>query len=194
MKLNYSNSDIKTFDLFFNKTQSNTIEKNARNLNELSKLFDHNFGMLSHINPIWNTWDGSSGDKTKAIEARQWELNQLSEMKTRLAQAIEHKKNYYQNHWFGKITQCFLKIFGMWDKGNTSTIKNAERKLFATDTRNKLIKIEKEYEICLFFYPLITTDWVRRHLNTDNFYNYNPNRKIRIKDNKYWNNGNIETN
>lgn len=102
-----SKAEIQKFDLFFNKTQHRTIEKNARNLNELASLFNHNLGMLSRINPIWNTWDGSSGDKARAIEARQWELDQLSEMKARLAQAIEQKKNYYQHHWFGKITQCF---------------------------------------------------------------------------------------
>jgi hypothetical protein len=190
----YSRAEIKKFNSFFHRTQVNTIGKNARNLNELSRLFNHSLGMLSRINPIWNTWDGSRGDKTRATEARQWELNQLSDMKARLAQAIEHKKNYYQNHWLGKITRCFLKIFRMWDKGNTATVKNAEENLLATDTRNKLIKIEKVYRVCFFFYPLISTDWVRSNLNTDNFYNYNPNRRIKIKDNKYWNNGNIEIN
>ena len=98
---------MQKFNSFFNKTEPNNIEKNARNLNELSSLFSHNQELLSRINPIWNTWDGSSGDIQRAMEARQWDLDQISEMKSRLAQAIEHKKNYYQNHWFGKITRFF---------------------------------------------------------------------------------------
>lgn len=186
------NFEVQRFSSFFNKTKPNNFEKSARNLNELSSLFAHNHGMLSRINPICNTWDGSSGDKERAIEARQWELDRLSDMKARLAQAIEYKKNYYQNHWFGKITQIFLEIFGLWNNGNTATIQRAEDNLLATDARNKLIKIDGKYELCHFFFPLISTDWVRKTLYTDNFYNYNPGRRIEMKNNQYWNNGSIE--
>lgn len=187
MQPNFSNcttADHEKFSRFFLKTQPENIQNNTRNLNELSRLFDHNFALLKHINPHL--------DQLESMTASQWELDRLSEMKVRLAQAIEQKKSYYQNHWFGKITQCFLKIFGLWDNSNTPAIKNAEKRLFATDTRNKLIKDGKEYQICIFFYPAVFTEDVRNKLNTTHFYNYNPNRRIKLKGDQYWNNGTIE--
>jgi len=179
-----------TYNAFYNYTKDKKFESNP-NLNEVANLFDKVHGILRRINPIYNSWDGT-GDKNKTLEAMQWELDNLHTMKTKLAQAIKYKRSYYQHHWMGKITRIFLKILGLWNNGNTSAIKSAEQRLLVTDTRNKLIKHGGKYIVCHYFFPLVTTDWVRKNLNTQEFFNYNPQRKILLKDNNYWNNGKIE--
>ncbi|HEX2582969.1 MAG TPA: hypothetical protein VHL30_02515, partial [Chlamydiales bacterium] len=108
------------------------------------------------------------------IQARQWEIDRLSEVKQRLALAIVHKREYYENHWFGIITKIFLKLFCLWNNGNTSSIVAAEDFLLRYDLRYPVVKIFGNYVEPSFFTPMVDLDWYRHNLNIETFFNYNP--------------------
>lgn len=171
------------YNVFFEKTSRVNIADSVSDLGSLVELAEKVHYVLGHANPIWDTWGNQWGDQARGIEARQWELNQLSSVKQRLAQAIQYKKEYYENTWMGWITKLFLKLFGMWNRGNTAAIKRGEDFLLRFDSRRPVLaKPGEPYRAC-YFWPLIDHNWVNEHLNTANFYNYEPTtRAIEVID------------
>lgn len=131
----------------------------------------HVIATIQKHNPKWN----DKGDNP--VKARQWELLQISSIKRGVANAIEKKKAYYDNHWLGKITQFILKLFGMWHNGHTAAIQAAENFLLFWDTRAPLILTDKGYVTRMFF-PLTDVSWVHEKLDTKDFFNYTPKRTI----------------
>jgi|GEM_PF-4360314 len=122
-------------------------------------------------NPHWN----EKKDNPKV--ARQWELVVISAVKRQVANAIEKKKAYYENHLLGKITKCVLKLFAMWNNGNTAAIQTAKNFLLFWDTRAPLVLIDKGYTERMFF-PFTSVSWVNKNLDTKNFFNYTPEHRI----------------
>lgn len=121
-------------------------------------------------------------DKATIIEARQWQIDNISRVKRLLANAIDHKKDYYQNHWLGKITRFILTIFNMWNNGVTASISKTEDFLLSWDSRFPCIKdfCDGIYqEKCFFFLTYVR--WVHENLDTSNFYNYTPMRTIKCR-------------
>ncbi len=79
------------------------------------------------------------------LNQRQWKVNQLSDVKQRLAQAIVCKRSYYDNHPFGIITKYVLKFldqfgFKLWNNGDTAAIVAAEDFLLMWDSRLPVIR------------------------------------------------------
>jgi hypothetical protein len=170
----------KAYEYFFQKTELGTIRQFATgsSLTELVDCAEKVQIILLHCNPIFDTsnyrWGNQANPLPNIIQARQWEIDRLSEVKQRLEQAIVHKREYYENHWFGKITKFFLKLFCMWNEGNTSAIVAAEDFLLRYDLRYPVVKINGRYTTPLFFTSRIELQWYRANLNIDNFFNYDP--------------------
>lgn len=110
----------------------------------------------------------------------QWQLDQLSEVKKRLAQAIQLKRNYYEEHWFGIITKFFLKLIGQWNGGDTAAIVKAEDFLLFWDSRKPVMKISNYNNVAFGKYS-VRGDFQTAHLNTSQFFNYNPCRAIELE-------------
>jgi hypothetical protein len=164
---------------FFEYTDSPNLQSYAKgraSLGNLVHLAEKAYAIIKKTNPILQ--NGSS--QSDSISGRQWEINRLSEIKQRLANAIECKRLYYDNHFFGMITKCVLRFFGMWNNGDTAAIVKAEDFLIMYDSRLPLFKDHRgNYQTRLFAF-LTPASWVRENLDTSQFYNYNPRREIPI--------------
>ncbi|MBS0604881.1 MAG: hypothetical protein JSS60_07580 [Verrucomicrobia bacterium] len=165
-----------SYDLFMDYSSSTNIEGYAKgwNLEKLVDLAEKAYDVVAKSNPILQ--EGSP--QSSVIPGRQWELNRLSDIKQRLAQAVEHKRGYYDNSIMGIITKYFLKCFGMWNDGETAAIVKAEDFLIRYDTRLPLFKDARGNYVSRCFFPLTSASWVRNTLDTTRFYNYNPRRAI----------------
>ena len=166
---------------FFKKTNPTNIHNYASgsSLTSLVDLADKVLGVIDRCNPICDTHIGSQMDQTKAIAARQWQLNHISEVKQRIAKAITYKQSYYDNHLLGIITKYILKCFRLWNNGFTTSIKTAEDFLLFWDSRVPLCKTNGTYTT-RFFFPFIPVSWIQEHLDTRDFYNYTPSRTIQF--------------
>ncbi len=132
--------------------------------------------VIDECNPIWTAHD------TTDIQARQWQFDNISEVKKLVAKAIVHKKEYYENHWFGKITSFILKFFNLWNNGFTTSIVKAEDFLLFWDSRVPVFKTAKgNYALRIFLTPLSTPIWwLHENLDMSNFYNYTPPRIVKF--------------
>ena len=169
------------FDRFFEYTSPENVQNYAQgwSLTNLVDLASKTISVIDRTNPIWDPNGEVRTDEPTAIQARQWQLDRISEVKERLAGAIPLKKSYYDNHWFGVITKYVLWCFGMWNNGTTSAIKAAEDFLLFYDTRTPLFYSDQRYHV-RFFFPMVPCYWVRNNLDTSRFFNYNPERTIEI--------------
>jgi hypothetical protein len=84
------------YDRFFEYTSDTNIVNYAAgwNLERLANLAHQAYHVVSKANPLLNEHSPAA----QVIPGRQWELNRLSEIKQRLAAAIQHKRNYYEHH------------------------------------------------------------------------------------------------
>ncbi|MBS0650665.1 MAG: hypothetical protein JSR93_05845 [Verrucomicrobia bacterium] len=163
----------------FELTAPENIENyaNGSNLESLAALAYSCRTVIQFTCPIINGQD-------------QWKLNRLSEVKERLAQAVECKRRYYDNHIFGIVTKYvlqFLDCFGfkMWNNGDTAAIVTAENFLLFWDSRAPVyVNINPdslqygEYSRRQDFPP--RTDIGGNPIDLSRFYNYNPRRMIEV--------------
>lgn len=168
-----------SYNSFFELTDPANI-RNSMNLDLIVSLAEKAEYVLAEANPIWDTGDNRWGDRLQWQDAYQWHLDRLSHVKERLAQAIVHKKEYYENTWMGRITRFFLKLFCLWNNGNTAPIRRAEDFLLRYDSRYPVMKFEGEHK-SVFFWPLKSHEWVQQNLNVQNFYNYDVPHAIEVK-------------
>ncbi|NGX49353.1 MAG: hypothetical protein K940chlam5_00951 [Candidatus Anoxychlamydiales bacterium] len=94
--------------------------------------------------------------------------------------AMIDKKEYYENHWVGKITRFILKFFNMWNNGFTTSIMKAEDFLLFWDSRVPVFKTAKGNYATRLFFVFTSVRWVRDNLDMSNFYNYTPSRTIKF--------------
>lgn len=171
------------YDLFFNKTDKNNIQKYATgtSLTNLVDLAENVTEVIDKCNPMWGPENWSKADDSTKFSARQWQIDHISEVKFQLSKAIEQKKNYYQNHFLGIITKFFLKCFGMWNNGFTASIIKAEDFMLFWDSKCPLIKQDGKYIRREFFFPITTSvSWINEHLLTDKFFNYTSSRTAEL--------------
>lgn len=167
------------YEQFFSLTAPENIENyaNGSNLESLTELAASCRNVIEITCPI--------------IEGQQqWKLNHLSEVKQRLAQAVECKRRYYDNHIFGIVTKYvlqFLDCFGfkMWNNGDTAAIVTAENLLLFWDSRAPLYVISNpnssqygQYSRRQDFPP--RSDHGGAPVDLSQFYNYNPRREIEV--------------
>lgn len=168
-----------SYESFFEITSD--LPRNIGNLNKIVDLAEKVEHVLRHANPICDTWSNQWGDQSRLREARQWHLDRLSVVKQRLAQAIVCKRDYYENTWMGSIAKWILKLFCLWNNGNTAPIRRAEDFLLRYDTRFPISKLSEKYQ-GVFFWPLLSHGWIRENLDLQNFYNYDPpSRAIEVQ-------------
>lgn len=169
---------------FFDLTEEDRVETYARgaNLTQLMDLVQKCEYVLSHCNPIADTFAGPIPDESTAIRARQWHFDRLSDIKSRVAQAVASKRRYYLEHWLGRITKLVLQCLFMWNKGDTTAIITAEDFLLRWDSRRpvRFDTTKGYYEDQEFFWPLIKHEWVKQKMDTTHHFNYNPQRNIAL--------------
>ncbi|MBS0652281.1 MAG: hypothetical protein JSR39_02000 [Verrucomicrobia bacterium] len=167
------------YEQFFELTSPENIENyaNGSNLESLTDLANRCRTVIDLTCPIING-------------QQQWKLNHLSEVKQRLAQAVECKRRYYDNHIFGIVTKYvlqFLECFGFktWNNGDTAAIMTAENFLLFWDSRAPLFVISHpdnprygEYSRRQDFPP--RRDIGDALIDLSRFYNYNPRREIEV--------------
>jgi hypothetical protein len=176
--------DTSSYHAFFDRIQPSQLSKfsSHSSLSDLVELAYKVVFLLDKINPICNSMVGSLDDPVY-VRSKQWQLDRISEIKKGVAEAMEHKKTYYDSHWLGIITKCVLKCLGKWDNGNTASIRKAEDFLLRWDSRCPVSKIPQlpDYSEHEIFVWLLPTDSMRRVVNTSTFYNYTPSRIIPLK-------------
>lgn len=146
------------------------------NLEKLAYAAENAYSAVCKGNPF--TQAGSVPNA--AMTGMQWELNCISDIKRRLAQAIEYKHAYYERTVIGTITRLILKCLGLWNEGNTAAIIKAEKFLIRYDSRMPLLQMKHGYYAPCLFFPLVSAAWVRANLDMINFFNYNPQRAISV--------------
>ncbi len=172
-----SSDDKKRFLLFYQLDGNRSAKR--QNLGKVVELANKACSIIERTNPILQ--EGSP--QTAVIPGRQWQLNRLSLIKQIVARKIICKREYYENHWFGRITKFFLKCFKQWNDGDTAAIVKAEDFLIFHDIRLPLYKNSKGLYQARFFFPTIPLWWVRQNLVIDRFFNYNPRRAIPVVQN-----------
>lgn len=159
---------------------------NGASLGKLTDLARKAYEVVKKTNPVvgrsisTSPGEGWSSRFPSEIgrNEKQWELNMLSKIKKGLARAVEMKRAYYENNFFGKITKFFLKLFGRWNGGNTAAIVKAEDVLLQWDSRKPVCKITG-----IFCSSSRYTEANRLECfssDTSQFFNYNPSRLIEI--------------
>ena len=183
--------DKADYDRFLEYTNNANISSYSRgsSLTALTELAEKAWHTVQVANPLKEErflMDGT-------VPMMQWDLDRLSEIKGRLAKAIECKRSYYDNHFFGIVTKYVLKLFRMWHEGDTADIQCAEDFLIRYDSRLPMEKdAQGNYRIRNYFFggwtlvnplspirlPSPSAEWVRQNLNVSRFHNYNPKRAI----------------
>ncbi len=165
-------SQENTFRSFFEQTNPVNIQQYAKgkSLTNLVGLASDVIEVINRCNPIL---DSQASNET-VIKARQWQLNRISEVKQRIALAIENKQAYYDNDLVGIITKYILKLFCLWNDGYTTAIVKAEDFLYYWDSRNPVFNQGDGIYKSRFFFFLIPASWIQANLDTSKFYNYNP--------------------
>lgn len=105
--------------------------------------------------------------------ADEWERDHLSHIKKRLANAIEYKLQYYNTTCLGRIMKFFLKLFCMWNGGETRSIRAAEDFLLKWDSNQPIVKITNPMAPNCGKYKQ-RRDFPNRQIDWSNFYNYTP--------------------
>ena len=172
--------DRENYMRFFTLTAPENIENYAKgsNLTSLAELAHDCRSTIEFSCPII---DGQT----------QWKLNRLSEVKERLAQAVECKRRYYDETLIGIVTKYvlkFLDLFGFkkWNNGDTATIVAAEDFLLFWDSRAAVLKISHPDNPSYGKYHR-RQDFPPRDLpppfsaDLSRFYNYNPRRQIELE-------------
>lgn len=162
------------YETFFEWTNTDNITSyaNGASLTNLTSLADRILSAIERANPFWPQ-GADRVDQPTAIQARQWQMDRLSEVKERLGSAVEQKRNYYENHWFGIVTQYFLKCFCMWNNGNTAAITTAEDFLLRYDSRYPVRQNnDGSYHQQYYFFFLTPFTWLQDNLDLSRFYNY----------------------
>ncbi len=186
-----SNQDKMDYDHFFEYTDNANISSYSRggSLTTLTELAEKTWYVTQMVNPLKEERFLMGG----TVPMMQWDLDHLSEIKGRLAKAIECKREYYDNHLFGIATKYVLKLFRMWHDGDTADIQCAEDFLIRYDSRMAMEKdAQGNYRTRSYFFggwtlvnplspirlPSPSAEWVRQNLNVSRFHNYNPKRAI----------------
>jgi hypothetical protein len=161
------------YERFFEYTDDNNISQYSHCFASLENLAELARGTRNVIDLArLNISDHGVGN--------QWGLNRLSEVKQKLAKAIEIKRSYYDNNLFGVVTKYVLMLFGKWNNGDTADIVAAEDFLLLWDSRNPVYKIShpdnRNYGKYCNRLDFRTSD-----LDTSQYYNYNPKRLIEME-------------
>jgi hypothetical protein len=170
--------DKEQYSLFFYQAK-NFFE--TGNLTKLVDLATQTIDIMNRCNPIGAAYDNSRSLGVIFNEKYQWLMDNISEVKKIVSCAINYKRKYYKEHWFGKITRFVLLCLGMWNNGYTSAIMKAEDFLLFWDSRIPLYETKcggTYRERCMF--PLRSAKRLREQLNIEDFYNYTPLRQIKI--------------
>ena len=158
------------YDDFFEYTDDTEIYANGASLEYLTELAHSVRGILTRCRSKVSL-DGQT--------ANQWELNHLSEVKQRLANAIEMKRGYYENHLFGIISKYVLIVLGRWNNGDTPAIVTAEDFLLYWDSRRPVRKISHPNNPAFGKYSLRPEFRIVTY-DTTRYFNYNPQRIIEM--------------
>ncbi|MGE0670829.1 MAG: hypothetical protein AB7H48_01915 [Parachlamydiales bacterium] len=178
-------TDYETFFEWTN-TENITSYANGASLTNLTSLADRILSAIERANPFWPQGEDRV-DQPTAIRARQWQMDRLSDVKERLGQAVDQKRSYYENHWFGIVTQYFLKCFCMWNDSNTAAITTAEDFLLRYDSRYPVrrhsdvmqcVPYTGSYDQQYYFFFLTPFTWLQDNLDLTRFYNYNPPARV----------------
>jgi hypothetical protein len=178
----------KIYEDFFKRTddyKSSEIKGYSRGVN----LTD----LVAHAREVCKILEGSnpfcthlSSEEPNAIQAVQWHLDHLSDIKLRVAGAILHKKAYYTSSCIGIITRYFLQFFRMWNNGKTAAIATAEKFLCEYDSRRPVVQFVNQDSgaaprtTLLNFFANISLDWILKNKLDTNFYNYPKYIKIEV--------------
>ncbi len=176
--------DVERFNALTNAENITTYAHGA-NLTDLTALAERVVNVIldSRCCPFW-TGPAIAEDRDATVRMVQWQMDHLSQIKERLGQAVEQKRNYYQNDWFGILTQYFLKCFCMWNGGQTASIKTGESFLYTYESRPRR---DRGYTVGNLPHPNVfmrnniqdNWDWIRNDINLTQFYNYDPNPNVR---------------
>lgn len=163
------------------------------NLTDLVDLARNVVLVLEKSNPFQALNGVNQLDDTPVTRnAMQWQIDYVSAVKHRVGEALDQKKDYYENHFLGIITKYFLKIIGMWNDGYTHAVVTAEDFLLEWDSNAPVKRAHDGGYVasCPFpaFGPLRFTNdpseeigplaRVNANFSLDNFYNYNTSRTI----------------
>jgi hypothetical protein len=113
-------------------------------------------------------------DTSEGLQAIQWHLHNLSEVKLRVATALDYKRTYYMSNWMGIITRYFLQFFRMWNNGDTAAIVTAEKFLLEWDSRKPRARFTKDSAVAIpvNFFSNVSLRWIRENNLDASFYNY----------------------
>lgn len=122
----------KNYNAFEAATTPNKIAKIAKggNLGKLVDLAEKAEWAAQISNPCKPGTVGKPNFEEKRKIYDQFVIDRVSEIKVKLAQAVDQKKAYYDKTIIGKIKKLFLKISGKWNDGHPASIKKAENFLF----------------------------------------------------------------
>ena len=171
--------------LFFSYTTDKKIKEYAsgKSLTDLIDLADTTMLVVKRGNPIWNVWDGirSPEQAETATRAWQWQIDQSSAIKKRVFAALRYKQSYYENTIIGKVKKFIMRCFCMWKNGITKSIHSAEKFLFRNDSKLPLYHHEGTYKKAPFRVFPGPDSWYGQNLNMEYFFNYRPNRVIKVE-------------
>jgi len=157
------------YERFFELTNDKNIHLYAKgaNLSHLTKLATTCRNVIQICNPVGCSKDLFPSERSSKSVV-EWELQHLSKVKERLAKAIELKRNYYQHTIIGVIKQLFLRLFGLWNNGDTPSVMEAEDFLIFWDSKAPLFKGKdgKYFPRQDFPHP--------KDVDTSHFFNYTP--------------------
>jgi hypothetical protein len=139
--------------------------------------------ILERFNPFSTHFNTETSE---GIQAIQWHLHELSEVKLRVATALDYKRTYYTSSWIGIITRYFLQFFRMWNYGNTAAIVAAEKFLMEWDSRKRRTQFTKDattipvkfFSIPVKFFSNVSLSWIHDNKLDASFYNYPKNVSI----------------
>lgn len=163
-----------TYEEFYKQTYQDNLKKgigSGASLDQLVQLAVRTRNVLMN---------GIPSKYKNRDEQVNWEMTHLSFLKFRLSLAIKAKSNYYDKHWFGKITQFFLKLFCMWNEGSTKAIENAEDFLLSYNFSVPVVKVTNPNDEKFGKY-ILREDFPYKEVHVKNIdytalYNYRPKK------------------
>jgi hypothetical protein len=112
---------------------------------------------------------------------KQWELDRLSEVKEKLSKAIEWKRSYYNQNYYGIFWKYCFMFSGQWKHGDADDIVAVEECLLLWDSRRSVMKIPNPRHTHFGKYTAYTAFHEHiQNLNTSQYFNYNPQRLIEL--------------
>lgn len=108
---------------FIDETSEKEVEhyQKGGNLSKLVDLAEATIIVIHTANPF-----AMNAEIKTNKEHDQWELDSISDVKKRVAKALEQKKIYYDHTFMGKLSKLLLKITNQWKDGHPPAIKKAE--------------------------------------------------------------------